>query len=65
VAAAGRASPAAGADSPFNLEATERRLLHEVLKHTKGNKLAAARALGVSARTLYRMLDRHGAGDGA
>jgi two-component system response regulator AtoC len=62
VTAAGRAAPAA-ADNPFNLEATERRLLHEVLRHTKGNKLAAARALGVSARTLYRMLDRYGTGE--
>jgi DNA-binding NtrC family response regulator len=38
-------------------------LLHEVLRHTEGNKLAAARSLGVSPRTLYRMIDRYGAGE--
>jgi DNA-binding NtrC family response regulator len=56
-------SPAAPADdNPLNLAAAERRLLHEALRQTQGNKLAAARALGVSPRTLYRMIDRYGAG---
>ena len=63
VAAAGpsmpRTSPAAD-NNPYSLEAAERRLLHEVLIHTQGNKQAAARALGVSARTLYRMIERYG-----
>ena len=63
VVSAGAAPAAAGEDSPYSLEAAERRLLHEVLKHTQGNKLAAARALGVSPRTLYRMIERHGPGD--
>ncbi len=59
-----RAAPASdAADNPFSLEAAERRLLAEVLQHTKGNKLAAARALGVSPRTLYRMLERYGPGE--
>ncbi|HEY1378714.1 MAG TPA: helix-turn-helix domain-containing protein, partial [Gemmataceae bacterium] len=65
--AADRAPAAAGSevDNPYSLEAAERRLLHAVLQHTHGNKLAAARALGVSARTLYRMIDRYGAGTAA
>jgi DNA-binding NtrC family response regulator len=49
-----------GEESPFSLAAAERRLLHEALRHTHGNKLAAAKALGISARTLYRMLARYG-----
>jgi DNA-binding NtrC family response regulator len=48
-------------DNPFSLEAAERRLLTDALRHTHGNKLAAARVLGVSPRTLYRMIDRFGA----
>ncbi len=49
-----------GDEGPYNLNAAERRLMHEALRHTGGNKLAAAKELGVSARTLYRMLERHG-----
>ena len=59
VAAAG-AAPRAVETVPYNLKAMERRLLHEVLRHTRGNKTAAAQALGVSPRTLYRMIERFG-----
>jgi two-component system response regulator AtoC len=48
--------PAGADDNPFSLAASERRLVHEALKHTHGNKLAAAKVLGVSPR----MLDRYG-----
>jgi DNA-binding NtrC family response regulator len=44
------------------LAAAERRLLNEALRQTRGNKRAAAKVLGVSPRTLYRMIDRYGAG---
>jgi DNA-binding NtrC family response regulator len=62
VAVAGVAPSAPADDNPFSLEAAERRLLREAMRHTEGNKLAAARLLGVSARTLYRMIDRYGVG---
>ena len=38
------------------LEEIERRLIHETLKHTHGDKNLAARLLGLSARTIYRKL---------
>jgi DNA-binding NtrC family response regulator len=60
--AAGVAPAAPADDNPFSLEAAERRLLGEAMRHTQGNKLAAARLLGVSPRTLYRMMDRYGMG---
>lgn len=47
-------------DNPFNLDAVEKKLVREALQHTHGNKLAAARVLGVSPRTLYRMIERYG-----
>jgi DNA-binding NtrC family response regulator len=49
-----------GDDNPLNLAAAERRLVNEALRHTRGNKLGAAKALGISPRTLYRMIDRYG-----
>lgn len=38
------------------LEEIERRVIHETLRHTDGDKNLAARLLGVSARTIYRKL---------
>ena len=46
--------------SPFDLTAMERKLVGEALAHTNDNRLAAARLLGISARTLYRMMERYG-----
>jgi DNA-binding NtrC family response regulator len=56
-----RAAPpvAAGADS-HSMEAVEKRALHDALRRTEGNKSAAAKMLGVSPRTLYRMIERYG-----
>jgi DNA-binding NtrC family response regulator len=51
-------SAAAASASPFDLKVMEAKMVHEALAHAKDNRPAAARLLGVSARTLYRMMDR-------
>jgi two-component system response regulator HydG len=38
------------------MEEVERRVIHETLRHTKGDKNLAARMLGIAARTIYRKL---------
>ncbi|MBX7101540.1 MAG: sigma-54 dependent transcriptional regulator [Myxococcaceae bacterium] len=38
------------------MEEVERRVIHETLRHTKGDKGLAARLLGIAARTIYRKL---------
>jgi transcriptional regulator of acetoin/glycerol metabolism len=48
------------AKEPEGLEAVERAHIVRVLADVQGNKLAAARRLGISRRTLYRRLERHG-----
>ena len=50
--------PAAG-DSPAPLEAIERDHILDVLRQVNGNRMAAARMLGISRRALYRRLERH------
>ncbi|HVK07283.1 MAG TPA: sigma-54 dependent transcriptional regulator [Gemmataceae bacterium] len=59
------AAPAATPDSPFDLDAVERRHVQDVLAKLKGNKLQAAKALGISRRALYRLIDKHGLGEKA
>jgi DNA-binding NtrC family response regulator len=54
-----RTAPAQPAASPFDLTAMEAKLVRDALAHTNGNRLAAARLLGISARTLYRMMERY------
>jgi DNA-binding NtrC family response regulator len=54
---------AAGAE-PGHLREVERRHIVEVLAQHQGNKVQAARALGVSRRALYRMIARYGLEDG-
>jgi DNA-binding NtrC family response regulator len=55
------AAPAAavGGD-PVHLREVERRHVLEVLQEHKGNKVQAARALGVSRRALYRIIAKYG-----
>jgi two-component system, NtrC family, response regulator HydG len=45
------------------LEEIERRVIHETLRHTGGDKTLAARLLGLSARTIYRKLSNEGAAE--
>ena len=41
-----------------SLDEIERRVIHATLAHTEGDKQLAAQLLGISARTIYRKLDR-------
>jgi DNA-binding NtrC family response regulator len=50
----------ASAEGPHNLEAMERRHVQFVLNEMKGNKVHTAQALGVSRRSLYRLIEKHG-----
>ncbi len=61
---ASEAPPPAVAPHPDGLDAMEREHIVRVLGEVQGNKLAAAKRLGISRRTLYRRLERHGLGPG-
>ena len=52
--------PPAPVDAVPLLRSAERDLVRRVLDESRGNKKAAAAALGVSRRALYRLLERHG-----
>jgi len=45
--------------SPAPLDDVERGHIMDVLRQTGGNRVAAARVLGISRRSLYRRLERH------
>ncbi len=47
-------------EAMLTLEEVEKRHLVRVLKETKGNKVKAAKILGIDRRTLYRMAERFG-----
>jgi DNA-binding NtrC family response regulator len=54
--------PTGGAASagPLDLRDMEQRHVRDVLRQTKGNKVQAARALGISRRALYRLVEKYG-----
>jgi two-component system response regulator HydG len=51
---------AAIVEPPAALEQVEREHIVDVLRQVKGNRMAAAKVLGISRRALYRRLERHG-----
>ena len=49
----------------IRLDLCEHETLLGVLQTTQGNRIRAARALGVSRATIYRLLEKHGLLDGS
>jgi DNA-binding NtrC family response regulator len=47
----------------LNLAETERRLVQQALRKVQGNKVLAAKALGITRRTLYRLIHKLKLGD--
>jgi DNA-binding NtrC family response regulator len=56
----GREGEEAVPEAYLTLEEVEKRHLVRVLRETKGNKVKAAKILGIDRRTLYRMAERFG-----
>jgi DNA-binding NtrC family response regulator len=50
---------AAAPASPHDLRDLERRHVLDVLRQLRGNKLQAAKALGISRRALYRLIEKY------
>ena len=53
------AVPARGTETAAPLDTIEREHILDVLRQVNGNRMAAAKVLGISRRALYRRLDRH------
>lgn len=51
------------ATGPDSLDGLEHRHIEDVLRRHGGNKMQAAKALGVSRRSLYRLIAKHGLGE--
>jgi len=51
--------PARALEPSAPLDAIEREHILQVLRQVNGNRMAAAKVLGISRRALYRRLDRH------
>jgi DNA-binding NtrC family response regulator len=57
--AAARPPAADPSADPHHLREVERRHVVQVLQQEKGNKVQAARALGISRRALYRLIEKY------
>jgi DNA-binding NtrC family response regulator len=57
--AVGRPAGEAGGGDPRHLSEVERQYVRAVLQQEKGNKVHAARALGISRRSLYRLIEKY------
>jgi DNA-binding NtrC family response regulator len=51
--------PGEASANPDYLREVERRHVHKVLQNAKGNKVQAAKALGISRRALYRLIAKY------
>ncbi len=62
---ANSASPPGRAESsnPVFLEEVERKHVRQVLEQMKGNKVQAAKAMGISRRRLYRLVEKYDLGE--
>jgi two-component system response regulator HydG len=60
VLSGGAHAPARRAADAAPLPEVERQRIVEAMQHTGGNKMSAARRLGLSRRALYRRLERYG-----
>ena len=45
------------------LEEIEMRVIHETLRHTRGDKRLCAQLLGIATRTIYRRLEEQRLGE--
>ena len=54
-----KARPMNTGEAPAPLEEIEREHILDVLRQVNGNRMAAAKLLGISRRALYRRLERH------
>jgi DNA-binding NtrC family response regulator len=52
-------APPAEAGDPHHLSEVERRHVQAILQQEKGNKVHAARVLGISRRSLYRLIEKY------
>ena len=62
-AVAYRPLPADGAETVITIMELERQAILRALHHLKGDKLMAAKLLGIGKTTLYRKLKEYGLGD--
>jgi DNA-binding NtrC family response regulator len=58
-------SPEASSPNPLNLSEIELRTVRAALDQAKGNKVHAAKALGISRRSLYRFIEKYRLEDAA